>query len=186
MSRDFKLQKRLIIAALVLLIAADVAFAAYSWQWASSPHDPTRDLAEQSKQLRLLQADVDRAKGIQSSMPVIQADCDKFEHSLFSASTGYSSATADLDGIAKKAGAQVQDLSFKQQEISARGLTNVEITAAVSGNYASVVHFVNGLQRSDNHYILEGLSLSGDNQNPSPNSPIKVILHIQTYFRTAA
>jgi hypothetical protein len=185
MTRDFRLQKRSIIAALALLIAADVAFAVYSWQMGSSPRE-NQDLADQTRQLKILQADVERAKGIQSSMPTIQADCDKFEHSLFAASTGYSAATADLDGLAKKATAQVQDLSFKQQEIAARNLTSVEITASVVGNYSSVVRFVNGLQRSENHYILEGLTLGGDNQNTGPNSPIKVTLHLLTYFRTAA
>jgi len=186
MSRDFKLQKRLIVAALALLIAADVALAAYTWQSGSTPRNEKQDLADQTRQLKVLQADVERAKGIQNRMPAIQADCDRFEHTLFSASTGYSSATADLDAIAKKAGAQIQDLSFKQQEISARGLTNVEITATVSGNYSSVVHFVNGLQRSDNLYILEGLTLGGENQNPGANAQIKVTLHLETYFRTAA
>jgi hypothetical protein len=186
MTRDFRLQKRVILAALALLIAADVAFAVWSWQMGSSPRDQNRDLADQIRQLKILQADVERAKGIQSRMPTIQADCDRFEHSLFSASTGYSSITNDLDAMAKKAAAQVQDLAFSQQEIAARNLTSVEITASVSGNYSSVAHFVNGLQRSENHYILEGLILGGDNQNPGPNSLIKVTLHLQTYFRTAA
>ena len=186
MAREFKLQKRSIIAALALLIAADVALAAYTWQASSTPRSEKQDLADQTKQLKVLQADVEHAKDIQNKMPAIQADCDRFEHTLFSASTGYSSATADLDGIAKKSGAQVQDLSFKQQEVPARGLTSVEITATISGNYSSVVHFVNGLQRSDNTYILEGLSLSGENQNPGANALIKVTLHLQTYFRTAA
>jgi len=185
MTRDFRLQKRLILSALALLITADVAFAVWSWEMGSSPRDQNQDLADQVRQLKILQADVERAKGIQSRMPAIQADCDKFEHSLFSASTGYSSVTADLDGLAKKAAAQVQDLAFKQQEIPARNLTSVEITASVIGNYSSVVHFVNGLQRSDNLYTLEGLTLGGDNQNPGHNSPIKVTLHLLTYFRTA-
>jgi Tfp pilus assembly protein PilO len=186
MARDFKLQKRLIIAALALLLAADVALAAYTWQSGSTPRNEKQDLADQTRQLEVLKADVKRAQGIQNRMPAIQADCDRFERSLFSASTGYSSATADLDGIAQKAGAQVQDLAFKQQEISTRGLTNVEITATINGTYSSIVRFVNGLQRSDNLYILEGLSLKGENQNPGANSQIKVNLHLQTYFRTAA
>jgi hypothetical protein len=186
MARSFKLQKRLIVAALALLIAADVALAAYTWQAGATPRNEKQDLTDQTRQLKVLQADVERAKGIQNRMPAIQADCDRFERTLFPASTGYSSATADLDGIAKKAGAQIQDLSFKQQEIPARGLTNVEITATVSGNYSSVVRFVNGLQRSDNTYVLESLSLGTETQTAGPGSQIKITLHVQTYFRTAA
>jgi len=185
MTRDFRLQKRLIIAALVLLIAADVALAAYSWRMGSSSREQ-QALIEQTRELKLSQADVERAKGIKNSMPSIQADCDRFEHLLFPASTGYSSVTSDLDAIARKSAAQVQDLGFKQSEITARGLTAVEITATVSGNYSSVVHFVNGLQRSDSVYILEGLSIGGDSVSPGPAAVVKVTLHLQTYFRTAA
>jgi Tfp pilus assembly protein PilO len=186
MRSSFRLQKRLIAAAVGLLIAADIALAVYSWQLGSSPHSQERDLTAQTRQLKILQADVERAKGIQSRMPTIQADCDRFEHALFPASTGYSSVTSDLDEIARKAGAQMLDLSFKQAEVSDRGLTAVDVTSIISGNYASIVHFVNGLQRSRNVYILDSLSLGGDTQNFGSVSRIKVTLHLQTYFRTAA
>ena len=185
MASDFTVQKRLILGGLIALIGADIALAAYSWNMTSSPND-VRQLAAETTQLKISQADVERAKNIQSSMPAIQADCDKFEHMLFPASTGYSSVTSELDGIAQKAGAQVQDLSFKQAEVPQRGLTSVEITSTVTGNYAAVVHFVNGVQRSEHVYVLDNLSLSSDTQNPSAGSLIKVTLHLQTYFRTAA
>jgi type IV pilus assembly protein PilO len=185
MRRDFRLQKRLIIAAVALLVAADVALAVYSWNTSASPRR-IEDLNARALELKILQGDVDRAKAIKASMPAIQADCDKFERMLFSASTGYSSITADLDSMAQKAGAQVQDISFRQNENAARGLTGIEITSTVNGNYSSVVHFVNALQRSQNVYILDALNLAGDSQNPSANSQIKVTLHLQTYFRTAA
>ena len=186
MPNDFRLRKRFIIAGVTLLIAADVVLAAYSWQKGSSPRNQKQDLSDQTMQFKLLKADVEHAKEIQLRMPAIQADCDKFEHSLFAATTGYSSVSADFGEIGKKSGAQVQDLSFKQQEVSARALTSVEITSTIFGNYSSVVHFVNGLQRSEHVYILEGLSLAGDNPNVGTASQIKVTLHLQTYFRTAA
>ena len=184
MRRDFHLRKRLIIAAIVLLVGADVALAAYSWNLGSSRN--LRDLAAQTTQLKISQGDVARAKEIQASMPAIQADCDKFEHILFPASTGYSSVTSDLDGIAQKTGAVVQDLNFKQAEVPQRGLTSVEVTSTVSGSYSSIVHFVNGLQRSPNVYVLDALSLASDSSSTGAASQIKVTLHLITYFRTAA
>lgn len=184
MRRDFHLRKRLIITAVVLLVGADVALAAYSWNMGSSRN--LRDLAAQTTQLKISQGDIARAKDIQASMPAIQADCDKFEHILFPASTGYSSVTSDLDGIAQKAGAVVQDLNFKQAEVPQRGLTSVEVTSTISGSYASIVHFVNGLQRSPNVYVLDALSLASDSSSAGSASQIKVTLHLMTYFRTAA
>jgi hypothetical protein len=186
MRSDFRLQKRVIIASVAVFIGADVALAAYSLRLGSWPGNQAQDLAAQTRQLKILQADVERARSIQSRMPTVQADCDRFEHMLFAASTGYSSVTSDLDEIARKAGAQMLDLSFKQAEVSDRGLTAVDVTSIISGNYASIVHFVNGLQRSRNVYILDSLSLGGDTQNFGSVSRIKVTLHLQTYFRTAA
>src|SRR5215470_12314735 len=120
MPSDFRLQKRLIIGGLVLLIGADVALAVYRWNMGGSSR--AAELDQQKLELKISQGDINHAKEIQSSMPAIQADCDKFERMLFPASTGYSSVTADLDGIAQKAGAQVQDLNFKQTEVAQRGL----------------------------------------------------------------
>jgi hypothetical protein len=186
MARDFRFRKRLIIVAVALLIAADLGLAAYNWQMGSSPGNRKQDLADQTMQFKLHRADIEHAKDIRSRMPTIQGDCDKFEHLLFPATSGYSSVTTDFAEIAKKSGAQVQDLGFKQQDIPSRGLTSVEITATILGNYSSVVHFVNGLQRSDHVYVLQGLTLAGESANVSAASHIKVTLHLQTYFRSAA
>jgi len=186
MPNDFRLQKRFIIAGLVILVGADVALAAYRWNMGGSSGARAADVARQDLELKLSQADIDRAKKIKDSMPAIQADCDKFERILFPASTGYSSVTADLDGIAQKAGAQVQDLTFKQSDVPQRGLTSVEIVSVISGTYSSVVHFVNGVQRSPHIYVLDSLALGTETQNLGAGSQIKVTLHLQTYFRTAS
>jgi hypothetical protein len=43
MGRDFKFQRRAILLGVVLLVAADIALAAYSWSFASAPK-PQQDL----------------------------------------------------------------------------------------------------------------------------------------------
>jgi type IV pilus assembly protein PilO len=187
MARDFTNRRRFIITGLALLLTADVALAAYSWQLGSSGQLNPRMLSRQAEQLKLLEADIERAKKIQKDMPAVQKDCDKFVEMLFPAATGYSSSSADLHDMAKTAGVQIQDLDFRQKQDPAFGLnlTRVEIAATVSGDYKSVVHFVNNIQRSPNHYLLDDLHLTGDTQNPAANSVVKVGLHLQTYFRGA-
>jgi len=185
MARDFKTIRRLILGALALLVAADIAFAAYSWRNAYSPSN-SASLSAENARLKLLRADVESAKRIQKEMPAIQKDCDRFIAMFFPASSGYSSVSADLDGIAKKSGLQIVDLTFKQKENAAYGLTQVDLSATVTGSYESIVRFVNGLQRSQNLYDLEALTLAGDSQNPGANSTIRVTLRMQTYFRAGA
>lgn len=188
MARDFTNRRRFIIGSLTLLLIADVGLAAYSWQLGSSGQLNPRTLSRQADQLKLLEADIDRAKTIQKEMPAVLRDTDKFVQMLFPASSGYSSASADLHEMAKSAGVQIQDLDFRQKEDPAFGLnlTRVEIAATVSGDYRSVVRFVNNIQRSPNLYLLDDLHLTGDTQNPAANSVVKVALHLQTYFRGGA
>jgi type IV pilus assembly protein PilO len=184
MRHDFKLQRRLLLGGALLLAAADVALAFYSWHLAASPHTPQQAFQVQARNLDLLRADINRAQGIQKNMPNIQKDCDRFEQMLFPASTGDSSVVSELGAIAKKAGLQLDDLTFHHKEIANRNLTEVPIDATVSGDYKSVIQFLNGLQRSQNVYEVDNLSLATEAQNQTGS--VKVVVHLRSYFRTAA
>ena len=185
MKRDVKVRKRLIIGALGLFVLADVALAAYSWQLNSAPQTPQQELATQNKQLEVLKADIKRGEAIRQLTPAIQRDCERFEQSLLPVSSGYSSVSAELDSIAKNAGAQIENREFKQKEIPNRGMQEVAIDITVNGEYTGVVRFLNGLQRSQNLYAVDGLALASDTQNQASNGPIRVSVHMKTYFRVA-
>jgi len=186
MRRDFTLRKRIILGAVIVLVLADVALAAYSWQLSSAPHAPQQRLDVERKQHELLKADIERAQKIRDNIPANQKECDRFEQSLFPASSGYSAVISELDGIARKSGIQLADISSKQTEIPKRGMTEVAVDATVNGNYKNVIGFLNGLQRSSNHYVVDALTLASENANQAPTNFIKVGLHLKTYFRTAA
>ncbi len=83
MPRDVTFRKRATLGAVIFLVLADVALAAYSWELASAPRTPRQQLAVEMKQLDLLKADIRRAQDIREKIPAIQKDCDKFEQSLF-------------------------------------------------------------------------------------------------------
>jgi type IV pilus assembly protein PilO len=184
MRSDFKLERRLILGGVLLLVAVDLALAAYSWRLSSSAHTPEKDFAVQDRNLKLLRADIKHAQSIQLDMPNIQKDCDRFEQMLFPASTGYSSATAELGNTAKKAGLQLDDLAFHQKEIANRNLTEISIDATVSGDYKSVIQFLNGLQRSQGVYAVDTLSLASEGRDQT--GTVKIVVHMKSYFRTAA
>ncbi|HVS88973.1 MAG TPA: GspMb/PilO family protein [Candidatus Acidoferrum sp.] len=185
MRRDFTLQRRVIIGGLALLVLADCGLGAFSWRQASAPRTPQQELDRQNIQLRLLQGDIDRAKAIQRSMPVTQIDCEKFEKSLLPASIGYSAVAEELGGIAGKAGLQISGVNFRHKELPNRGLSEVELEATISGDYAAVVRFLNGLQRSENVYTVDSLALASDNQSQGASAAIRVTLHLRTFFRAA-
>jgi Tfp pilus assembly protein PilO len=117
-------------------------------------------------------------------MPSTQQDCDKFEKSLLPSNTGYSAVTEELSEIARKTGLQFSSKNFHQKDVASRKLTEVELEASISGDYASVVKFLNGLQRSQNVYVVDGLALSSENQAQGPPNVLRLSLRMRTYFRT--
>jgi len=184
MERDFKFRKRLIFAALALLIGADLALAAYNLRQSSAPRAPGPQLSAETQQLELLRADIRRAEDIKQQIPATQQDCDKFEHSLRPANSGYSAITAEFGAIAAKSALRLEDVTFKQKSVANHNLDVVDMDVAVAGDYAGVVRFLNGLQRSENVYEVDALTLAGDTQNKSGNGAVRVLLHMKTYFRT--
>lgn len=183
MRRDFSLQRKAMLAGLAALVLADAGLAFYSIHAASVPRTPQQELALEKNQLQLLKADVERARSIRKSVPDDQRECDEFEKSLLPASSGYSMVSADLNEVAKKAGLQIVNLSYHPKEIGGRGLTEVGIDAAVNGDYASVVRFLNGLQRSTHVYAVESLSLGNESSNQGGTGAVRVALHMKSYFR---
>jgi hypothetical protein len=182
MRHDYKLERRLIIIGLVLLVAADIALAVYGWNL-SAGRQPQDELAVLTRNRDLLRADITRAQEIRKKIPAIQEDCDKFEESLYPATKGYSSVSAELDSIAGKAGLVIESSGFRQTEIKGREMQQVEIDTVVDGSYSQVVHFLNGLQRSQNVYAVEALDAKADGAQGA-NGKVHVQLHIKTYFRT--
>jgi type IV pilus assembly protein PilO len=183
MRRDFTMRKRLILGGVTLLVVADVVLAAYSWELSSAPQAPQQT---EMMQRDLLRADVKRAQGIRDNIPATQKDCDRFERSLFPASSGYSAVRAELGAIARKSGSRLENIAFKQTDIANRGMTEVAIDATVNGDYKSVIGFLNGLQRSPSLFAVDSLTLAPDSANQKSANVIKVALHLKTYFRTAA
>jgi hypothetical protein len=182
MSRDFKFEKRAIIGGLALLILADVGLGYYSWRISNSPSAPPQRLAEETGKLKLLRADIEYAEKIATNFPKTVKDCDKFERDLPPASSASSTISAELGDVSKKSGVQIQGITFKDREIAGRNITERNMDASVSGEYANVVKFLNGLQRSPNYYVVDSLELGSEAATPNL---IRVTVHMRTFFRTA-
>lgn len=186
MARDFTTRRRAILGGVICLVAADLALAAYSYQLTSQPLTTGSVFTRQEEYVKRLKASVERAEQIREDMPNTQHDCEKFEHMLLPASTGYSSVLSELRDIAKKSGVRPPDVDFKPTAVSSRGLIEVVIEPTIEGDYKNVILFLNGLQRSANIYEVESLALAPQKDNKGPINVIKVGLHLKTYFRSGA
>jgi len=173
--------KKWVVGALGILLLADVALAVFLWQSGVQAEQAMRaDRDRLNITAKLLRADVKRADAIRVSLPQVGKDCSTFYDKTFpSAGVGYSTIESDLDSIATHAGLQASGVSFKPTTLSDRGVTELEITAQVTGDYASIIRFINGLEVSKNFYLLNDLSLDS-----ASTGGIRLQLKLHTYFRT--
>jgi Tfp pilus assembly protein PilO len=179
--RQWQTWKFLVAGGLVLLLAVDLGLAIFLWQ--SGQRDPETLRSERDRlaiQAKLLKADVQRGQQIRAALPQTGKDCDAFYKQTFlDASSGYSHIESDLDAIAAQAGVKTSGYSFKQTPVKDRGVTEVTISTSVAADYPSIIHFINGLERSKNFYLLDNLHLA-----TATLAGIHLDLELHTYFRT--
>ena len=186
MIKDFKRTKIILLVVLGVLLAADAAMTIFSVRVASTNMTPQRQLATQTALIRLLRADVKRARDIKEAVPKTKADCALFEDSLPPSGTGYSVISTEIQDLSKNSGLQVASVSFHPKDFTSHGITEVSLDASVSGDYKSVVRFLNGLQHSKNHYVVDDLSLANERVGLGSQTDVRVNLHLRSYFRAVA
>lgn len=167
--------------ALAVVLAADLGLAAYLWHMSSE--EPLQLRVERDKlelQAKKLHADVERGQKIRASLPAAGKDCDNFyQQSFLDSSTGYSRIESDLGEIAVKSGVKISGYTFKQKDVKDRGVAQIQITANLDADYPAVIQFINGLERSKNFYLLDGLRLASVS-----TGGLKLELDLHTFFRT--
>jgi len=181
--RNFYLKKRIILACLGVLLLADAALAYFNLKMNTARETPQQVLASETRQLKLLKADVERATAIQKNIPEVLKKFDAFEADLPPASKGYSVISEELNGFARDTRLLVSDMRFHQKELKEHNLDQIEIEATVTGDYNGIVRFVNHLQRSKNIYIVDSLQLESDPSAQGPANLLRINLQLRTYFR---
>ena len=181
--RNFYVKKRVILASLGVLLVADAALAYFNLKMNTARETPQQVLAAETRQLKLVKADVERAAAIQKNIPEVLKKFDAFEADLPPANKGYSAISEELNGFARDTHLLIGDLRFREKELTEHKLDEVEIEATVAGDYNGIVRFVNHLQRSKNLYIVDSLQLESDTSGQGPANLLKISLHLRTYFR---
>jgi hypothetical protein len=181
MNKNWPNWKKITAAALGLLLVADVALIVFLFQVMRQGPDEMRAQRDMlTSQEKLLRADVHRGEQIRASLPQVGKDCDAFyKMSFLDSTTGYSQIDTDLGEIAQKAGVKTTGFSFKQDEIKGRGVTEITISTSVDADYPGIIQFINGLERSNNFYMLGDLHLNSANAGM-----IRLDLSLRTYVRT--
>jgi Tfp pilus assembly protein PilO len=176
-----KRRKDVIRWALGVVFLIDLLLAGVIWRLESIPSPDQSEINLLRRQHDLLAADVARGQRIQEELPAVEKQCDVFlKQQLPSAKGGYSAVVDNLGAVAHAAGLQAENVSFRQHDADKRGIILVEVAATVNGDYSSVIRFIDGLEHSNNFYVLDELSLAAGGATGN----LKLNLRLRTYFRT--
>jgi Tfp pilus assembly protein PilO len=173
--------RAIITAVIALVLVADVALAVENWRLSLSPaasmDDQIRALRRQED---LISLDRRNADNIKRDLPAVQKQCDDFfQQELRPMEGGYSAISADLGSIAKDSGLQINSTRFKQKDIDKHGVEEISIGLSMEGPYPSLVSFINSLERSNNFYVLDSLTLDS-----AQGGTLRLNLELRTYFRS--
>lgn len=164
-----------------LVLVADLALAAVNWKMAAAPRDPDAELHALRQQRALLEADIARAKKIRAELGDVDRDGGAFfQKEIVSAQSGYSALSENFGDLARAAGVRASNITYRTGNPDKRGVIEIEIGATVSGDYANIVRFINGLEHSDTFYVLDSLTLGAGS-----SGGLGLNLHLRTFFRSA-
>lgn len=94
----------------------------------------------------------------------------------------YSTIAQQLGAIAVKNQVRLTNTSYAPSP-AIKGLTEVRIDASLSGNYTSMMHFINDLERDKDHvfFIIDGLVFTGQQ-----GGLVNLRLRVSTYLQSGA
>jgi Tfp pilus assembly protein PilO len=78
-------------------------------------------------------------------------------------------------------GVAIERVSYKVKDEEARRLQPVEMDADLTGSYVSLAQFINALERDDMMFIIDRISLAGEQ-----SGPIKLQMKVETYMKAGA
>ena len=176
--------KQWVRIALGVLLALDVGLLA--WNYQASDANPKSQAAQRDRlkrQHQLLGEDVRMAAEIRTRLPEIEQQCASFvKERLLPVSSGYSTVVEDLNRISAETGLHARGIQYRQKDLPARGVAEVQVAASVEGGYANLVRFINAMEKSKQFYLLEELALV----EATTGNAIRLNLQLKTYFRLDA
>lgn len=85
----------------------------------------------------------------------------------------------ELGKLTSATGVRIQQVRYKNaQEGPVNGLQAMEVEADLAGNYSSLAHFINAMERDEMFFIIDSVTLGND-----PQGPVKLSLRMETYLK---
>jgi type IV pilus assembly protein PilO len=158
----------------VLLILNLVLGVRLFLAWSTLRAAGTDQLLQQQSALRALQLEMSPLKGLPEKVDLSRNQANEFFDARFPAE--YSTISAAINDLATKNSVHLTNLAYTPARASA-GLLELRMDASLSGEYSALMHFINGLERSKTFFLINGLTLTGQQ-----GGMVNLRLRVNTYL----
>ncbi|TCK75995.1 hypothetical protein [Acidipila rosea] len=148
--------------------------------WHASGEDQSATYEQAQVTYGQLKAQMGHLTNLPAKVGAARTDADDFYSERIA--PNYSTVASELDGVATSEGVRLSRAQYTPSP-AIDGLAEVRIDASLSGEYAPLMRFINGLERDKNHvfFIVDGLALSGQQ-----GGLVNLRLRLTTYLRSDA
>jgi type IV pilus assembly protein PilO len=126
--------------------------------WSTLRNASADQLQQQQTAYRALQLEMTPLRGLPQKVALSRTQANDFYSARFPAA--YSTISATINDLATKNSVRLTNLAYTPTPAIA-GLAEVRMDASLSGEYAPLMHFINGLERSKTFFLISGLTLTG-------------------------
>jgi type IV pilus assembly protein PilO len=145
--------------------------------WGTLHTANANQLQQRQTAYRGLQLEMSPLHGLPQKVSLSRTEADHFYDARFP--SAYSTISATINDLATKNSVRLTSLAYTPTPVIA-GLAEVRMDASLSGEYAPLMHFINGLERSKTFFLIGGLTLTG-----SQGGTVNLRLRLITYLHGA-
>ena len=163
-----------VVALLLILNLTLVVRLVLAW---NTLHGAGADqLLQQQSALRALQLEMSPLRGLPEKVSLSRSQANEFYQARFPAV--YSTISAGINDLAAKSSVRLTNLAYTPSA-ALPGLVEVRLDASLSGEYAPLMHFINGLEQSKTFFLISGLTLTGQ-QGGLVNLRLRLVTYLHT------
>src|SRR5271156_796408 len=116
-------------------------------------------------------------RGLPQKVDLSRTQADEFYADRFP--SAYSTISATINDLATKNSVRLTNLAYTPTPAIA-GLAQIRMDASLSGEYAPLMHFINGMERSKTFFLISGLTLTGQQ-----GGTVNLRLRLNTYLHAS-
>lgn len=161
----------------VLLVLAIVLAVRLGFDWAAMDSHSTEVLADKQIQLKALEIQTAPLHGLDQRVEKTREQIDVFYKKRIP--FDYSAISSRIGELAVKSGVRLTRVGYVQEKPGV-ALTEISMDAGISGDYPSIMRFINSLERDQIFFIIRAMSLTGQQ-----GGMVNLRLRVSTWLRPA-